>query len=94
MSAAGGLLARWGYCPACERWRLTAAWEGSGPPARCPACGTAPDPLEHVQGAVGTTVLWLAPDIGREPGPPEQHGGGLGARRASRLARLDPSPPG
>lgn len=83
MRATDGLRPRWGYCPACERWRVTAAWEVGGSPARCPACGTAPDPLERFDGAVGTTVLWLAPDVGTEPGQLEQGRDGPDARRAS-----------
>lgn len=70
MSPTGTLGTRWGYCPACERWRVSDAWEDGGRPAHCPACGTAPDPLERFEGAVGTIVLRLVPDgdVVRRPG--------------------------
>ncbi len=58
-SLGAGLGARWGYCAQCERWRVSDAWEDAGTPARCPVCGTVPDPLECVVGTVGTTVLRL-----------------------------------
>lgn len=55
---------RWGFCPSCERWRLSGAWhsdarsgEAEGP--RCPVCGTPPDALEAFEGRTGTLVLHL-----------------------------------
>ncbi|MGH9086891.1 MAG: hypothetical protein ACRDYZ_02085 [Acidimicrobiales bacterium] len=62
MSTPDRLDERWGYCPACERWRLSDAWEDGGYPARCPACGSAPDPLERFDGVVGSIELRLVAD--------------------------------
>ena len=62
--------ARWGYCPRCERWRLTDAWNRDGGRARCPVCASAPDPLETVDGAHFRLVLHLAADDGPGHGAP------------------------
>lgn len=51
--------ARWGFCPRCERWRLSNHWEAADEPARCPVCGADPDCLEAFDGQVGSTVLHL-----------------------------------
>lgn len=64
--------ARWGFCPHCERWRLSDAWGEPGDQPRCPVCGTPPDSLETFHGATGSLVLHLvhtaAPADGAGPG--------------------------
>lgn len=46
----------WGFCPGCERWRLSDAW---GDPAACPGCGAAPSPLEQWADGAGRILLVL-----------------------------------
>ncbi len=53
---AAGEPARWGFCPGCERWQLTAGW---GDPPACPACGSPPDPLERWADGTGRVLLVL-----------------------------------
>lgn len=55
-------IARWGYCPRCERWRLTDAWDRDAGPPRCPVCGSRPDPLEHHDGTSFSVLLHLGGD--------------------------------
>ncbi|MBO0775022.1 MAG: hypothetical protein J2P34_01805 [Actinobacteria bacterium] len=52
----GGDRQLWGFCPGCDRWRLSGAW---GDPAACPVCGTPPDPLEQWSGRTGRVLLLL-----------------------------------
>lgn len=51
-----------GFCELCELWRL----EEWGEPARCPACGCAPDPLERIVEGVGHVSLALELPPGSE----------------------------
>jgi hypothetical protein len=53
---------RWGFCEACELWRL----EQWGEPAACPWCGAAPNPVEQVENGIGRVQLSLELPPGSE----------------------------
>jgi hypothetical protein len=53
---------RWGFCEACELWRL----EHWGEPAACPWCGAAPNPVEQVENGIGRVQLSLELPPGSE----------------------------